>query len=813
MLTHLHKIFFFLFILSIHFCAYSQGTCPSNMDFESGTLGGWICKTGSVSAVNGQNTIRWTATGQVNGRHTIIPSSNITKDFYGNFPVSCPNGSSYSVMLGNAGTGSQAEGIFFNYTIPANATKFSVTYQYAVVFQEPTGHLTQEQPRFQARFINLSDGNTIGCVSFDFTADGTLPGFQQSPRSTPTNIILYKDWTPIKVDLSNYAGKTIQVEFITSDCTRGGHFGYAYIDVNSSCSSTIVSSNVCQGDSFVTLTAPPGYFDYSWYTDNTFSQLLGTGQVLTLNPAPTAGSIFPLIITPYPGYGCVDTLYATTNLVPKPLSNAGPNVTACTLQKVQIGSNPNPSYAYEWSPANLISNPSAANPFAFLYSNSPVDFVVKTTDINTKCFSYDTVTVIPKVVDTALQVSGPTAYCSNMPTNTSFQIASTSTNVQWMNNSVPVAGAINTIFSPTTAGQYWAQFSQDGCLDSTRIIPFIINPTPVATYNIDQDTQCITNNSFVLTNASTISDNSTLSYLWNFGDGTTSQLTDPVKQYTSGGFYNIKLITSSGACIDSIQHSVYLIPNVSPSFRYDSACTNRPITFINTTAENGASVTYLWDFANGLTSSQKDPLSFTYKDSGVYNVSLKATSVGCETDPKTVSHQLNAYLAMTPIKYPDKTVAAGYTIQLAARDKGLSYKWSPATQLNTTNLRGPYFYSNNDIKYFISVTDKHTCTIIDTQQVYVLKKKGIYLPSAFTPNGDGLNDIVTPYVVGMKALKKFSIYNRWGFLVFSTTIQGESWNGTYQGKQLDTGSFVWILEYVDTDDKVIVQKGTITLIK
>jgi gliding motility-associated-like protein len=155
-----------------------------------------------------------------------------------------------------------------------------------------------------------------------------------------------------------------------------------------------------------------------------------------------------------------------------------------------------------------------------------------------------------------------------------------------------------------------------------------------------------------------------------------------------------------------------------------------------------------------------------------------------------------------------------YTAAIYARDSvGTVYRWSPATQLNSATIKAPTFYAQNDVKYLITISDIHTCITIDTLQIRVLKKPGWYLPNAFTPNGDGLNDIVRPYLIGMKSLTKFVIYNRLGNAVFSSRREGEGWDGTYKGRKLDSGAFVWTLEYIDAAGKAVIQKGSLMLIR
>jgi gliding motility-associated-like protein len=132
-----------------------------------------------------------------------------------------------------------------------------------------------------------------------------LPGFQVSPKKAD---VFYKTWSPVTIKLAGYAGKTITLEFTTNDCTQGGHFGYAYVDVNENCASPISGNVFCTGvtDS-MSLVAPFGFQEYHWYNAN-FTTLLGTSNVLTLKPPPPVGTEYALEIVPYPGLGCLDTL-------------------------------------------------------------------------------------------------------------------------------------------------------------------------------------------------------------------------------------------------------------------------------------------------------------------------------------------------------------------------------------------------------------------------------------------------------------------------------------------------------------------------
>ncbi len=296
-------------LLLVHACslvsviAFSQ--CPPNIGFEAGNFDHWECSIGSISASNG--VISLNTSGPVFGRHTLLQNTTPqARDQYGDFPINCPNGSGYSIQLGNSGTGRQAEQVSYTFTIPDNQNNYSIIYNYAVVFQNPS-HAEWEQPKFTANVFDVTNNTYIGCSSFSYAASANLPGFKQSVNR---DSIFYKPWTPVTIKLSGYAGRTIRIEFTTNDCTRGGHFGYAYVDVNENCSSPISGNVHCIKDSIQTLTAPFGFAGYRWFNAD-FSKVLSTDQTLTLAPPPAAGTIFAVEVTPFQDQGCIDTVYTT----------------------------------------------------------------------------------------------------------------------------------------------------------------------------------------------------------------------------------------------------------------------------------------------------------------------------------------------------------------------------------------------------------------------------------------------------------------------------------------------------------------------
>jgi gliding motility-associated-like protein len=284
--------------------ACAQETCPTNIGFEKGSFMNWQCSSGGVEIGGNVNLLP-----SVPGPTThILFTRNSTQqlDYYGQFPTLCPNGSGYSVRLGNDSIGARAEGLSYAFTVPAGANEYSLIYNYAIVFENP-GHVPHEQPKFSVKVFDVAAGSYIDCSSAEFISSLSLPGFYESSRKAS---VLCKNWSAVTIHLKGYAGKTLKLEFSNNDCSRGGHFGYVYLDVNENCDLPIQGSGICRGDNIVTLTAPFGFSSYKWYNE-TFSTLLGTSPSLTLFPAPAVNAGFAVVVYPYPGIGCQDTLFTT----------------------------------------------------------------------------------------------------------------------------------------------------------------------------------------------------------------------------------------------------------------------------------------------------------------------------------------------------------------------------------------------------------------------------------------------------------------------------------------------------------------------
>jgi gliding motility-associated-like protein len=176
---------------------------------------------------------------------------------------------------------------------------------------------------------------------------------------------------------------------------------------------------------------------------------------------------------------------------------------------------------------------------------------------------------------------------------------------------------------------------------------------------------------------------------------------------------------------------------------------------------------------------------------------------------------VNVIPKLHPFAGHDTSVIVGQPLQFNASG-GSSYLWSPSTGLNNVNIPDPigmYVSEIDSIRYKVLVMEGNCFdSAFVTVRVYKTAPY-IFVPSAFTPNGDGLNDVVRPIAVGIKKINYFRIYNRWGQMVFSTSTNGHGWDGRIAGRIQSTNTFVWIVSAIDYQDKPYFMKGTVTLIK
>jgi gliding motility-associated-like protein len=621
-----------------------QAQCPANIDFEQGNFNGWQCWTGTVAIVNNKNLITWDASSPgspVNNRHTLLslnPGNGI--DTFGLFPQNCPNGSGHSVKLGNTSVLNEAEGVSYTFTIPPGQNKFTLIYNYAVMFEEPN-HGPEEQPRLKISIENLTDGIEIGCSSFSFIPNQDLPGFFVSINKSTGTDVWCKDWSANSINLDGNAGKTIRIFFTSADCTFGAHFGYAYIDLNTGCNGSFTGSTYCAGDTAVSIAAPSGYKNYTWYNKN-FSRLLGSQRIITIKPPPVSGDSVKVIVVPYNGYGCIDTLTAVFFDTLTITANAGRDTSVCNQVPVRLGIVGSPQLEYRWNPVTGLDNSNISNPLAT--PSVSTQYVVTVTSRGGGCKTADTVNIIPKISDSTINLRGNTDFCIGVGPFPLLSVNPTDS-IQWFKDNTAITGADKKTYTVTKSGQYFVQLFLNTC------------PLPIETRKI-------------------------------------------------------KMI------IDS---------------------------------------------------------------------------------------------ARLGISYPVRNAVFNFPEQLQARNFGNSILWSPPFNLDDSKSYSPVFKGITQQLYTIQITTATGCITVDTQLVKTLKKIDIYVPTAFTPDGNGLNERLRPVLIGFTKVNYFRIYNRWGKLLFTMNSDQPGWDGKIEGARTGIQTLVWMIEAVDVDGKLHNKQGSTVL--
>jgi gliding motility-associated-like protein len=781
-----------------------SGTCPANIDFENGDFTNWTCYLGSVAAVGTTNVVTVTPSSPTPNRHVIIPASNPSAiDPYGLFPTNPPDGSGYVVKLGNDINGAEAERISYQINVPANSNDASITYRYAVVFQDP-GHLTYQQPRFSAKLLDVATNTYLPCATYEYISTSSLPGFNSSPLD---DTVKYKSWASVYVNLSHYAGKSLILEFTTADCTKGAHWGYAYVDVGD-CNITASVQYMCNPNRAV-FTAPPGFQYYNWYTNN-FGTLLGTGETMTMTSPPQPGTTIHVEVIPYNGFGCSDTLEVPFT-VGFPVANAGPDKPLCIGSAISIGSTPVTGYTYSWSPANFLSNAAIASPMA----NPPVDttYIVTVTNTVSGCIAQDTVTlhVNPKPV---AAFNSPPAQClagnSFTFTNTST-VPSGSITHKWYFGDGSSSTATNPSHTYATAGIYSVKLvvtTNNGCKDSITHSAITVNSNPVVKTNADLSI-CRGNNAQLQVNGAQ-------TYSWSPAQALSCTGCDnPVANPLTNASYIVKGVDNTGCPgYDTVNITVFqpIQIDLSPD---KIICSGQSIGLEAT----GSAASYVWSPSQGLSSSIiTNPVASPAITTKYQVVGFDGHS--CFTDTGYVTITVNPTPAID--LGPDQNLSTGTIYPLTPVTQNgpiIWWQWSPATNLDCSDCPNPSATIKTDITYHAMIKNSYGCLATDSIHIKTFcEGSQVFIPNAFTPDGDGVNDVLMVRAKGIQSVKSFRIFSRWGEMIFEkTNFQPNDptygWDGKIKGVTGAAEVYVYTAEVVCDNLQTYLFKGNTTILK
>lgn len=354
----------------------------------------------------------------------------------------------------------------------------------------------------------------------------------------------------------------------------------------------------------------------------------------------------------------------------------------------------------------------------------------------------------------------------------------------------------------------------DGCVSDTLRKQITIGTKPVANFQIN-DT-CV-GKPVRLVNQSTNQVGQITQWTWLVDGSVAATDQQPVLSVTTPGLHTVKLVVRSGiGCVsDTVTKTFIANPAPAVNITANDGCINQPISFSGNQTDNQTTITqWNWNLGDGSTSSLQNPVH-TYTQSGNMNVQLNATgSNGCVSIDaiKTINV---GYINVETIN--DTLVLPNLPFILVSSwwssSSNPSFTWTPATGLSNPFIAGPVVSLQDDASFVITATTAQGCEAKDTVNIKIFKGSAVYVPSGFTPNGDGRNDFLRGLYVGINKVHYFRVYNRWGQEIFSTTSLIEGWDGTIRGQKQQTGVYIWMLKAEDLAGKIYEMKGTSTLIR
>lgn len=350
----------------------------------------------------------------------------------------------------------------------------------------------------------------------------------------------------------------------------------------------------------------------------------------------------------------------------------------------------------------------------------------------------------------------------------------------------------------TSVNNYTVSLSVEnefGCSDQTSL-PIQVQPQPTTSFTLSDTESCFHNESVhvnLITNGSS-------SYEWYTDDVLISTEMTPTLQFNGVGAHEVEVVSSNGfGCTDSHTESfiIHPTPNINILPNSIEGCAPLSIHFQNTTS-NGS--IYQWTFSDGQISSDSDA-EVTFDDEGIYSMQLDATSEhGCESS--MYFEDLIEVYALPNVLFSvdsDEEVLYETTVSFVnSSDAGLNYMWDFGDGGFSNDSSAVHEYTRGgDFEVVLTGETEHGCQSSFSQIIRIDNTMFVYVPSAFTPGTDGVNDVFIPSFSSPDEIKDYSfqVLDRWGEIIFETKNPKEGWIGeAYNGKHyVHNDIFNWIV--------------------
>jgi len=611
-----------------------------------------------------------------------------------------------------------------------------------------------------------------------------------------------------------------------------------------------LSDTICTGSSIsITPANTPPNTRYIWANPTVvpFGAILGsTGQVIP------SGNIFQtlinttnnparLVYTVTPSAGvCVGSPFTVTVHVGSQLPAIG-NQAAEICSGLAFNATPvnaPPGTTYTWTlptvtPANSVTGVSNAvfqqTVISELLENNTFNngtAVYNVVAKNTGCTS-NTFTVTVRVLPKPRAIITADSVICRYPFDTlSMNFAGTAPYgfTYTENNGAPIniAAVTNNPYAflvPSSAGNLrvlaFTNFRNGACLNTQDTIRLtqIIHSLPVGTMNTRRGIYLCNNISDTLF----ITSPERLTYQWTLNGNFINGANDDSLVTGLPGRYNTILVNEFG-CVDTLAQGIGLIKIDQPilKFSFDTYCINTQMNFTNLTDTNTTGpIVWRWDFGNNNIQSTYNANNI-YTIGGNHEIRLTANQIYCPATPTGMDSIVDIQIPIPGVTMPSVSAYKTVPLPIQIRDiAGYRYRWTPSWGINRPNNRDVLFNYTTTQQYAIELISPAGCITRDSLLVRVFDNKliDIFIPKSFTPNGDGVNDKLYPYLAGISEFRYFRIYNRFNQLMFESKNHDEGWNGTLNGTPQPMGIYIWVAVGVAADGSLVQKTGQTLLLR
>ena len=345
---------------------------------------------------------------------------------------------------------------------------------------------------------------------------------------------------------------------------------------------------------------------------------------------------------------------------------------------------------------------------------------------------------------------------------------------------------------------------------------------PVPRIEVSSDTICA-GKCVDFTNAST--GKGLTSYQWNFqgavpGSGSSTAINPQNICYNNPGVFDVSLIvTGAGGDSTRVFQDVVTVVNTAdcrPDIDVsapDTLCAGDCAVF-SAVFTDADSVRWTFQGGNPEVSKAKNPGLVCFEEEGSYMILVEAWNPSGGAQPIV----LDLFVGERPPLNagPNKTINAGAVVTLTGslgnQEPTGNFLWQPFDMVDDFTAQSVKTSPDETTQYIVYYKEEGTCTAIDTVTIMVNFVAAVGVPTAFSPNGDGNNDVLRVLGQGITRMD-FKVFNRYGQLVFSTNNQSNGWDGTQNGKELNPGTFVYTLDVTFAEGEREVYTGNVTLVK